>query len=583
MIEGLLPKAERLRIILEIGEALAFAHENGAIHRDVKPQNILLDHDGSAKLTDFDLVRAADTTGGTRTAMLGTFLYAAPEAMADASQASEPADVYGLGMTALFAFHGADLSSDVLWEMPELVAKLDIGDACRRVLLKAVARKVNQRWSNVEEFCIAVREAFAPTAEQERRHKKDGSILVYVPGGEFVLGEDKSHSCVMLEPFWIGKYPVTNQQYTKFLGAAGRPPPVLWTDDRFNGPLQPVVGVSWLEAKAYCDWAGFELPTEAQWEAAARGTDGRPYPWGYEPPDKLYADFGKNWEKDKLDPVGSHPQGAGPYAAMDQVGKVWEWCRDAFSPIAYQNPEGLGKFEVKHLAGVIGTVARVIRGGSWKDASSELNVTVRDWRRASNRDQYVGFRVVSRSGLPTAPSEFVVSNLKRTPVSTKSLSVPRTQGQLTLREAHVSSAVFSICWDKGYMEGGMLAIRIEAKKGIERFSLNADDLAFWEVGEWVRDPDHLGRSVYLAGEVAIKPLSLAGESNLRVLVMADGGQFELKSYNSEFPSFGHNAVGSWRVRLTPSVAGTVYPPQYLFFEWKPHEAAPLKALTEVIA
>ena len=121
----------------------------------------MLTLDGTPKLTDFDLVRAADTTGGTRTAMLGTFLYASPEAMVDAKEAAEPADVYGLGMTAIFALHGADLPPDVLWELPEMVDGIEAGTRCRQVLLKAVARKVDQRWASVEDFCRALREAIS--------------------------------------------------------------------------------------------------------------------------------------------------------------------------------------------------------------------------------------------------------------------------------------------------------------------------------------------------------------------------------------------------------------------------------------
>ncbi len=159
VLEGRLSHQERLQIVLEVGEALSFAHGNGVIHRDVNPRNILLAPDGSPKLTDFDLVRAADTTGGTRTAMLGTFLYTSPEAMADAREAAEPADVYGLGMTAIFALQGADLSADALWELPRLVSRLEVSERCRQVLLRAVARKVGERWSTVKDFCSALRQA----------------------------------------------------------------------------------------------------------------------------------------------------------------------------------------------------------------------------------------------------------------------------------------------------------------------------------------------------------------------------------------------------------------------------------------
>ena len=102
-----------LKAVLAVGEALAHAHGKGLIHRDVKPENILLTVDGLAKLTDFDLVRAADTTGGTRTQAMGSFAFAAPEMMMDAKTADVRADVYGLAMTAAFVLHGGDLPAEI--------------------------------------------------------------------------------------------------------------------------------------------------------------------------------------------------------------------------------------------------------------------------------------------------------------------------------------------------------------------------------------------------------------------------------------------------------------------------------------
>ncbi|MCP5114707.1 MAG: formylglycine-generating enzyme family protein, partial [bacterium] len=182
------------------------------------------------------------------------------------------------------------------------------------VLLRAVARKVEERWASAEEFRSALRRALTP-----RIHEKDGSVLVYVPGGEFTLGTDEDFEerwpepehRVILSAYWIGKYPVTNAQYARFLEEnPDHPKPQFWSYERFSAPQQPVVGVSWLEAQTYCRWAGLELPTEAQWEAAARGTDGRPYPWGSEAPTADHADFDKSWEKDKPDAVGRLPPSA---------------------------------------------------------------------------------------------------------------------------------------------------------------------------------------------------------------------------------------------------------------------------------
>lgn len=147
---------ELLRITLKVGEALTFAHERRVIHRDVKPENILLDTENQPKLTDFDLVWAADTTGGTRTTMLGSFLFSAPEAMMDAKIASEPADVYGLGMTAVFVCYGDALPFRIKWSLPEFVSELEITEEGRLAIQRAIALEVEDRWPSVAEFCAAL-------------------------------------------------------------------------------------------------------------------------------------------------------------------------------------------------------------------------------------------------------------------------------------------------------------------------------------------------------------------------------------------------------------------------------------------
>ncbi len=444
VLAGRVTPREGLAIVREIGEALTFAHGEGVIHRDVKPANVLLGRDARPKLTDFDLVRAADTTGGTRTGMLGTFLYAAPEAMARAQEAAEAADVYGLGMTAIFVLHGADLPPDVLWEPAAFIAGLEATESCKRVLTKAVARQVEDRWESVEELCAALaaglQEASAPSADADAGrprveasappstvppavsapaggvgrtwvHQKSGIELVWVPGGEYVLGAEelpglkqeiqnraKPAHQVRLSPFWIGKFAVTHEQYARFLKA--RPEqrkPGEWDSKRFNAQEQPVVGVSWQEARTFCAWAGCELPSEAQWEAAARGTDQRHYPWGNEEPTAERACFGGSWGKDKPAPVGRHPAGAGPFGTQDQAGNVWEWCEDLFDETAYDGRDGQVDPVVRGDEGD-DSVLRVVRGGAWGNPSRSLRAAIRFGDRARYRFRDLGFRVVFRSG-----------------------------------------------------------------------------------------------------------------------------------------------------------------------------------------
>ena len=195
---------------------------------------------------------------------------------------------------------------------------------------------------------------------------KDGAEMVLIPAGEFLMGSNDGSSnekpvhTVYLDAFYIDKYEVTNAQYKKFMDATGHKAPAYWNDPRFNNPTQPVVGVSWYDAKAYADWAEKRLPTEAEWEKSARGgLVGKKYPWG----DKITHDDanyegtgGKDiWEC--TSPVGSFaPNGYGLY---DMAGNVWEWCADWYDGNYYkvspkENPKGPTSVDW-----------RVIRGGSW--------------------------------------------------------------------------------------------------------------------------------------------------------------------------------------------------------------------------
>jgi serine/threonine protein kinase len=156
----------RLALILQVGEALAEAHGKLLIHRDIKPANILLDGEGNAKLTDFDLVGAHDTTGGTRTGALGTVVYAAPECLDRPQDATARADVFGLGMTAIFCLAGHDLSMDTLVDRAGALAQLVCTASIRKVLECAVEWKPDRRFADAADMVDALRDALAVSSQR---------------------------------------------------------------------------------------------------------------------------------------------------------------------------------------------------------------------------------------------------------------------------------------------------------------------------------------------------------------------------------------------------------------------------------
>jgi formylglycine-generating enzyme required for sulfatase activity len=178
-----------------------------------------------------------------------------------------------------------------------------------------------------------------------------------VPGGPFTMGadhggEEDEHPAhtVTIAAFWLDLTEVSNEAWSRCVAAQKCPPPDASSagrngfggDARFRGPKQPVSAVSWDEARAYCAWLGKRLPTEAEWEKAARGTDARRYPWGNEEPTADRAVFGGGGVTAD---VGTHPRGDGPYGHHDLAGNVWEWIEDVYDPYAYTRPgaaEGKG-------------------------------------------------------------------------------------------------------------------------------------------------------------------------------------------------------------------------------------------------
>ncbi|MBI1914312.1 MAG: formylglycine-generating enzyme family protein [Planctomycetes bacterium] len=287
---------------------------------------------------------------------------------------------------------------------------------------------------------VALPAVFLLGAEDQKRdaaiqkNPKDGATLILLPAGVGVLGTDekeiddqfrrfgyqkdwKKHALdevprhrQAVKQFLIYKYEVTNAQYKQFVDATRQAPPSYWkSKDYPPGKGQhPVVGVSWEDARAYCRWAGTRLPTEAEWEYAARGpapAKGQPariFPWGnewdrsransasYHAGKELVSDpLWHAWYKGK-DPssfplttaVGSFEKGVSPFGVHDMAGNAWEWCADRYAPFG-DKPGGAPKSDKQ---------SRVVKGGSWANVSFHLRCADRNAFAPDTRNLYIGFR-----------------------------------------------------------------------------------------------------------------------------------------------------------------------------------------------
>lgn len=240
-------------------------------------------------------------------------------------------------------------------------------------------------------------------AGQRCINPRDHAVMVWVPAGEFHMGsgnddkdafaDEKPQHRVYLDGYWIYKHDVTVADYKAFCISTSRAmpeaPPWGWIDSH------PMVNVTWEDACAYALWAGAKLPTEAQWEKAARGADGQKYPWG----NNWEAQYCRHGSRDtnRTAPVGSYTQDISPYGCMDMGGNVMQWCHDWFNDSYYKvtplrNPTGPNSGK-RHA----------LKGGSWDDVSPGIdfrcaNRSFDDSDPSSEKSEIIGFRCVILPG-----------------------------------------------------------------------------------------------------------------------------------------------------------------------------------------
>jgi eukaryotic-like serine/threonine-protein kinase len=356
---------------------------------------------------------------GEPTAAASTMRTAVP-AVTQAAQVLESLQSPGPSVTSIMSAAVVETQTP---QIPPLVYSVQVGDTCSEIAERyGVSIKEIVALNNLTPDCgllyagqtLLVPGRIAsgsPTAAHAtavglqpaftRVAASDGMQQVYISSGGFLMGasetdmdagaEEKPQHSVYVSAFWIDRYEVTNAQYEQCVLAGKCPQPAKNGSKTrpayFDSPDfsdYPVIFVSWEDARAYCEWAGRRLPSEAEWEKAARGTEGQLYPWGKEAPRMGLANF--NGQVGDTKPVGTYPEGASPYGALDMAGNVSEWVADWFGKGYYvdspaKNPPGPDDGEF-----------RILRGGSWFNQSRAMRAAFRLWNLPSISSDSIGFR-----------------------------------------------------------------------------------------------------------------------------------------------------------------------------------------------
>lgn len=236
---------------------------------------------------------------------------------------------------------------------------------------------------------------------------KDGAPMLLIPEGSFPMGvphgdrdggrDEYPRHDVFVSNFYIDKFELTNGRYLEFVKATHHRIPQnpknatrnLWQGDTIAESLidRPVINVDWADAQAYCQWAGKRLPTEAEWEKAAKGTADRRFPWGNVEPTNKHLNFNQQWIGEKtLMPVGSYELGKSPFGVYDMAGNVWEWVNDWYDAKYYE------KSPAKNPTGPETGTKRVLRGSGWQNETPTVRIFTRVDSDPTIRNESTGFR-----------------------------------------------------------------------------------------------------------------------------------------------------------------------------------------------
>ena len=441
---GRLNEEEVLGYVHKLAEALEVMHgqgEEGILHRDIKPANIMVTPEGRVVLIDFGTARQFAANVSRAMSQTLTPGYAPLEQYSARARYGPPLDIYALGATMYHALTGQvplealERSQGVDLKPPHhlcpsvsrrtsdaVVAALEMSAARRPQSIAYLLRSLKGGAMPTNApmpapgppQCAAnpvVKPKISPPATpkvasppsalmpagvrplatnaqgfQEFRNEKDGTVLIRIPSGTFQMGSneqdcEKPIHAVTLPPFLMARVPVTNAQFARFISATGFDAGTEWKIYALRwGDQAPVVCVNWNDATAYCAWAGLRLPTEAEWEFAARGPQSLVYPWG-NAWDQSRCQNSVGGNPDRAAPVGSFPSGASPFGCLDMAGNVWEWTGSWYD--RYPGSTHLdSRFGQKHL---------VLRGGAWDFYDpSNFRGASRYWINSGTRYSYYG-------------------------------------------------------------------------------------------------------------------------------------------------------------------------------------------------
>lgn len=386
----------------------------------------------------------------------------------------------------------------------------------------------------------------------------DKAVMVLVSAGDFLMGSDtedneadsdeKPRHLIWLDEYWIDRFEVTNSQYKKFIDTVGHAVPFIdagwaapysWTNGTYPEGLAnyPVVLVDWNDAKAYCSWAGGRLPTEAEWEKAARGNDGRIYPWGDETATCDYSIINNGvlgCGTNGIWPVGSKPDGVSPYGAVDLAGNVWEWTSSLYKNYPYNPDDGRETIESEQK--------RVIRGGSWDDIANRVRSAYRLDVSPESQNISLGFRcIVSEKTSMATPTLANLSTNTVTPIVESYETPPLLINPEPSSSSHFGRIVLEWDWPGSLKEDDYFEVEIwDSGRRFEESEPPAIDVAWVKNEYYVIDignssvkKEYQWRVVVVRG----KPLKEKDWSTSENQIWEPNTDFEYITQPSELRSF----------------------------------------------